>query len=358
MPAKPDCVLFKEHPRSDGKIVAEAVLNAPRRYNALDLDMVTSLLAKFSHWQHSETIAAVILRGAGERSFCAGGDVVAARESALQNPGGPCPEAEELFRKEYQLDHLLHVYPKPIFCFGHGYVMGGGMGLFQGCRFRFLERRSTMAMPEVAIGLFSDVGAGVFFNNMTHDVGMYLALTGAQLNDADAVFLGLTDRVYDEADTEQIIEQLIHAPAFSPSEALESICDQLASRTSRSISPVAEHLDNILACLEGEDLATIVERIKGERSSPWLLKNAESLERGSPLAVVNTYHHLKRCRDLGLAEVFKADLDLAINCMRHREFSEGVRALLVDKDKRPRWRFASVDEVPSSLREKMMSTPL
>ncbi len=180
-------VLFTEHATQDGHVIAEVKLNAERSLNALTLEMCEEMLPRLRDWATDERVVAVLLDSAGEKAFCAGGDVVNLYKT-ITGEGDPS-FPERFFETEYRLDFLLHTYPKPVICWGNGIVMGGGMGLLSASSHRIVTETSRLAMPEVTIGLYPDVGASWFLNRLPNGAGRFLAMTGCQINAPDAVHL-------------------------------------------------------------------------------------------------------------------------------------------------------------------------
>lgn len=197
----------KEIASKKGK-VGHLTLNAPKALNSLSLEMIQSAFQQLSRWAEDDAIACILMDGAGDKGFCAGGDVQKLYQSAIDNPGGPCDYAEQFFVEEYQLDYLIHSYPKPIICIGSGIVMGGGLGLMQGASHRVVSESSRIAMPEVTIGLFPDVGATRFLNDLPQGLGLFFALTGASINASDAISLGLADHYVESSNIGNIVQQL------------------------------------------------------------------------------------------------------------------------------------------------------
>ncbi|WP_334167975.1 enoyl-CoA hydratase/isomerase family protein, partial [Achromobacter mucicolens] len=189
-------VLFEERSAANGMRFGIATLNAPQTLNGLSLEMVDLLADRLDAWARDPGVALVVLQGAGDKAFCAGGDLHGLYRSMTENTGKPSwsnTYARTFFEREYRLDYRIHTYPKPVLCWGHGIVMGGGIGLMMGASHRVVSETSRLAMPEVSIGLFPDVGGSWLLNRMPGRSGVFLALTGAQLNTSDAFFAGLAD---------------------------------------------------------------------------------------------------------------------------------------------------------------------
>ena len=201
-------ILFEELAAASGK-VGRVTLNIESTLNSLTLDMVDLLQAQLDAWRDDDSIGAIFIEGAGEKAFCAGGDVQALHASAVATPGGPCEYAEAFFTREYRMNYTLHTYPKPLICWGHGIVMGGGLGVMAGCSHRVVTERTRIAMPEVTIALFPDVGGSWFLNHMPGSAGVFLALTGASINAADAIYTGIADRFIASEHKDAVVRQLL-----------------------------------------------------------------------------------------------------------------------------------------------------
>jgi len=341
-------------------VVGHLTLDAPNTLNALTLDMVEIMAKQLLAWRDDPTIAAVLIDGVGEKAFCAGGDVQALRNSSIENPGGPCEYAETFFAREYRMNYILHTYPKPIICWGHGVVMGGGLGILAGCSHRVVSERTRIGMPEITIGLFPDVGGSWFLNNMPGEVGRFLALTAANINATDALFCGLGNHFLGHDQKPWLIDELAGMHWQAPSEHHEQVTDLLSvpATQPKPDAQVEPALTQINALVAGDDLAAIVERtLAWEGDNPWLAKARDGLAHGSKLAASWIFRQLNESRARDLRAVFESELRLGANIMRYPEFAEGVRALLVDKDRQPKWAYRSVADVPSTLLDTFFEEP-
>ena len=347
-------VLFSELPLNNGQKIGVATLNAPRALNALSLEMIDQLLAKFENWAVDEQIAAVWLEGTGDKAFCAGGDIVALYRSMTEYTGGTDPAkenpyAERFFTTEYKLDYLIHTYPKPLIVWGDGIVMGGGMGLFAGAAFRVVTESSRLAMPEVTIGLYPDVGGSWFLNRMPGRCGLFLGLTGAHFNATDALFVGLADRFITNDKRNKVLAALEEAPWRKDHFRTVSQVLRKFEAESRAELPAAQVEANFEQIQQLTDADSDLERAKkivayaGE--DKWLKRAAASLAAGSPTAMLLIQEQLRRTRHASLQEVFQQELNLSVQASLKGEFAEGIRALLIDKDKNPRWNYPTVDAV-------------
>lgn len=357
-------VIFETRETRNGKLLAIATLSAEKTLNALSMEMVDQLYEQLLVWQHDENVVAVFLQAAGEKAFCAGGDVQKLRQSSLDNPGGPCEYAETFFEHEYRLDYTIHEYKKPVICWGHGIVMGGGLGLMVGSRHRVVTERTRMAMPEITIALYPDVGGSYFLNQAPGRTGLYLALTAASMNAADCLFVGYADYFVEQQRKADVIEQLTHLAwsgnAVTDDDAIATVLSNLAAVSEEALPDgnIEQHFDVIQQLTDYATLPEIVDAItRHQTDDPWLQKGAAALAHGSPLSACNIYQALNLTRDMTLADVFRFELMLSTNVVRHPEFAEGVRALLVDKDNQPKWRHASVADVPQDLLAGMVTPP-
>ena len=356
-------ILFEELSCGD-RVLMRVTLNVPATLNSLTLEMVDQLQAKLDLWRNDESVAAIFLEGSGEKAFCAGGDVQALYDSVLATPGGPCEYAENFFQREYRLDYTLHTYAKPIICWGHGIVMGGGLGVMAGCSHRVVTERTRFAMPEVNIALFPDVGGSWFLNHMPGKAGQFLALTSASINAADAIYTGIADRFISSELKEEVVDQLRRqewSAVAATNHALVRHCLRPLTEQSVGKCPggqVEPHLGSIATLCDGDDVHEIIQNILSQQTQdPWLASARDSLATASPLALMWTYRQLTETRLCSLREVFLAELVLATNIMRYPEFAEGVRALLIDKDRKPAWRYKSTRDVPPDVLDSFFTAP-
>lgn len=361
-------VLFDELPTRDGGRIGVATLNAPKSLNALSLEMIRQLEAKLEAWAVDRSVVAVWLEGSGDKAFCAGGDVVAlyrslTEEGENRGAGRDGIFAETYFTAEYRLDYRIHTYPKPLMVWGDGIVMGGGLGLLAGGFQRLATETTRIAMPEITIGLYPDIGASWFLGRMPPGVGAYLGLTGAQLNARDALDLGLADRFIPRERREALLGALEEAdygdrslPALRA--GVQGVLDHHEDRRAVPSGQVWPHLDHIQALVGRVDAATAVKRILRDTTDDgWLAANRARLEAGCPMSAQLVWRMLERHAHTSLADAFRDELGLSVQCCRQGDFVEGVRALLVDKDKAPRWQHGSVAGVPQADIQALM-TPL
>lgn len=356
-------ILFQELPAGKRKL-GRVTLTVAATLNSLTLEMVDLLQAQLDAWRDDDNIAAIFIEGAGEKAFCAGGDVQALHRSAVATPGGPCEYAENFFAREYRMNYTLHTYVKPVICWGHGIVMGGGLGVMAGCSHRVVTEKTRIAMPEVTIALFPDVGGTWFLNHMPGSTGQFLALTGASINAADAVYTGIADRFIASEHKSEVLESLLqqHWESAAPGNhaLVRHVLRPFAERSKEHMpgGQVEPHLEAINSLCDGDDIHEIIDNITSlQTEDKWLGKASESLAHGSPLAALWISRQLQQMRLSSLKECFQGEIVLVTNIVRHPEFAEGVRALLIDKDRNPSWQYRASRDVPADMLDTFFAAP-
>lgn len=347
-------VLFQELPAQGGFVIGVATLNAEKSLNSLSVAMVELLRPQLETWRADARVACVFLQGAGEKAFCAGGDIRKVYDSILEcGESRPNEYARAFFENEYRLDYLIHTFGKPFIVWGHGIVMGGGIGLMSGASHRVVTDAARLAMPEINIGLYPDVGGTWFLNHAPGRTGLFLGLTGANINAADALFVGMADRFIPHVRKQLVLDALQAAPfeacATHNHGVISRVLRAHEARDQLPESKVREHLDLINDVADGDSCVEVVEQILAvESTDVWLQKGLAQLQKGCPTTAHLVYEQLRRGKKLSLEKVFQMELIMSLQCARHGDFAEGVRALLVDKDGAPRWRFNAVSEVPET----------
>lgn len=339
-----DSVLFEVMACNNGKQIGVATLNRPKTLNGLSLEMTRLLDAKLKDWLVDEHIAMVILRGQGEKAFCAGGDLHSLYHEMQAHAGQPARANQyvcDFFAEEYALDFLIHTYAKPILVWGDGIVMGGGMGLMAGASHRVVTERSRLAMPEISIGLFPDVGGSWLLAKAPGRTGVFLGLTGAQIGASDAILAGMADHVLASDGFETLMAELKQTPWQTRYEDFQALTDVLGrlSLTDVPTGPLRQHFDLIQHTCEGYELEAITQKLAllAEHDDPWLSRAAKTYMAGCP-ATARLSWILWRCaRQLSLADVFRMEWGVAIQCAASGTFQEGIRAVLIDKDRSPKW---------------------
>jgi len=323
-------------------------LNRPEALNALSLPMVRCIAKTLRTWSEDPQVKVVALRGSrrapadsAERwfgHFCAGGDIRFFHDAALAAD----PALEDFFTEEYALNHLIQTYAKPIVAFMDGVVMGGGMGLCQGTALRIVTEKTRMAMPETKIGLFPDVGGGYFLKACPGSSGVYLALTGEVIDAQQAMAWGLADARASSQELVALWQLMADTPWQTGLQAIEALQQRLVLSTGLQ-SPSSE----LERAFSQPTVAQILRQLD-TAGDPWSAKTASDLRERSPLMLHVTLEQLHRARTMSLADDLRMERDLVWHCFRHRlsgDTVEGIRALAVDKDHRPRWKPARIEAV-------------
>lgn len=355
-------VIIEEKLLANGLKLAFATLNAPKSLNALSLPMIDILLPQLKVWLSDTEVALIVLQGAGDKAFCAGGDVVSIyhdlKEKHQNNDRNTLNDDEldnclgiEFFSKEYELDQLIHNATKPILVWADGYVMGGGIGLVAGASHRVVSENTVMAMPEVTIGLYPDVGASWFLNQMPKGVGLFLGLTGMTFNSFDAKFLKLADHIIHSDKIDVINQALLEINWTINENNNHQLLSELLSTNNLATDNqhdgvIEKEIAIIKKVTAFENIVDIYNAIIDVKSnSEWFLKAQSKLKHGSPLSAHIIYNQLITCQGLSITECFEQEFNLSIRCCQFSEFTEGVRALLVDKDKKPQWLYKNIESV-------------
>jgi enoyl-CoA hydratase/carnithine racemase len=345
--------------QAEGQFIALASLNRPKQLNALNLAICQSLLTQLTLWQKDPRVIAVVLQGEGDKGLCAGGDV--AEVVRHIRAGGPqrYDYGDQFFSVEYQLDYLLHTFSKPLVTWAHGITMGGGVGLSVAGSHRFVTDSSKIAMPEIHIGLFPDVGGGWFLNRTPGYSGLLMALTGIVVNEGDAIFAGLADYFVPHDQRLQVITALTQvkwgARVSDHFNQMTFTCRDLCSPYRSLLSPSLLY-EQFHAIAEAFNRAKVQGVQKGldslaAKDSRFAVA-ANNLNAGSPTAAAVVFEYMRRTRQMSLQAVLQLDLVLAKRFARGVDFPEGVRALLIDKDKKPKWSPPTLAEISSELIEQ------
>jgi enoyl-CoA hydratase/carnithine racemase len=343
-------VLFNEIKAANGKRFGVATLNAPASLNSLSVAMVRLLTPQLRAWAQDEGIVGVLLDAAGEKAFCAGGDLRQLYQTLLDCGPARNAYAERFFGEEYELDYLIHTFPKPFLCWGHGIVMGGGIGLLAGASHRVVTPQSRLAMPEINIGLYPDVGGSWFLRRMPGRTGLFLALTAANFNASDALFVGQADHLVPHERKAQVLEAITGA-AWSGTEqadraTLSRILIEAGQGAEAPASKLREHFDAINTLMAGDDLLDIAARLYALQSEDaWLQGAAKAFAKGAPSSIALSFALWQRVPRMSLAEVFRLEYWASLGFCAHKDFAEGIRAVLVDKDRNPKWSPASLAEI-------------
>lgn len=316
-------------------------LNRPKSLHALDESIVTALLQHFQDFHQDPNVKAVWFDSTTPKAFCAGGDVRKLRQLVVN---ADVAAANQFFKQEYTLDLLLHNYAKPIVVWGEGYVMGGGLGLFMAAPFRLVTPHSRLAMPEINIGLYPDVGGSRFLADRGQ-IGLFTGLTGSIMTSAGAYNIGWATHICD-AHRDYVLEKVVNIQwEHYPAGEFRAIDDTLNSlHRPVAAGPLQNSLDVIHSVCRGQHFEQDYEAIIGlnDARSDWLRQASENLQKGSPSTAAITWLLWQWGKQMHSWEkVFALEAQISDWKIRHPDFVEGVRARLVDKDLSPEWKTSS-----------------
>ncbi|WP_421955338.1 enoyl-CoA hydratase/isomerase family protein [Polaromonas sp.] len=340
-------------------------LNRPKALNALSLQMVRDLTAALTALRDDPAVLLVAIRGTNKHGqpgtpesrfggFCAGGDIRFFHQAALAGDSA----LEDFFTEEYSLNHLIQSYPKPYIAFMDGIVMGGGMGLSQGAKVRIVTEHTKMAMPETNIGLFPDVGGGYFLSRCPGHVGEYLALTGEVIGADEAIAFGLADVKREAAQLPALWDALGSRVFVSGAEADQWIATEFIADPERS-SGATGRIDTYFSL---QRVKHIVDALEAAKDDPWAGKTAGVLRKRSPLMLHVALEQVRRARSMSLPDDLRMERDMVHQCFHLRpgarsETVEGIRALAVDKDYKPQWLPARIEDVKPGMADAFFASP-
>lgn len=324
--------------------VGRLSLNRPRALNSLTQEMCEALSATLLEWRDDPAVHTIILDHAeGTRGFCAGGDVVGVRQSVLED-GGEAGRA--FFFAEYRLNHLLFTYPKPVIVFMDGVTMGGGVGLAMPANFRVATENTLFAMPEGAIGLFPDIGAGWYLSQMPGQLGKFLALTAARLDGAECYWAGIATHYIASDSLEDAISAIIARPDTSHAilEALE-----VESPEPR----LAGNMDLIERLFAPATLEGILEALSNDPGK-WAAKELKAVSSKCPTSAKVALRQIAEVPDMFVEEM-ELEYRIAAHMIMRPDFAEGVRAVLVDKENAPNWQPAQAEKVSKEVLDSIFA---
>ena len=359
-------------------------LNRPKALNALSLSMVRELTHVLLGFQNDSKILAVVIRGSNKEgpfgAFCAGGDIRYFHQAALSGDAS----LEDFFTEEYNLNHIIHTYGKPYIALMDGIVMGGAMGLSQGIALRVVTERTQMAMPETQIGLFPDVGGGYFLSRCPGNTGEYLALTGQLLRGAEALSVGLADVcMASEAlpalwsglqsqkwtQGEDVVawvkEQASNNHAETTSKAQGSLGHAPQTASSKPAWWDAQ-IDTVFRLPTVTDMVNALGQLVLQQPEGWAAETLKALRQRSPLLLAVSLEQIRRGRTMGLADELRMERDMVRHCFHadhlkrrgaQTDTAEGIRALVIDKDRQPKWLPASIEEITPDMVQPFFQSP-
>ncbi len=324
-------VLFEKRGRA-GLIT----LNRPAALNALTLNMVRLMQRTLDDWATDDAVDRVVIVGAGEKAFCAGGDIRALYDWGRAGDG----QFLDFYREEYRLDTTIKRYPKPYFAIMDGITMGGGVGVSVHGSHRIATDRLTFAMPETGIGLFPDVGGTYFLPRCPGETGLYLGLTGARIKAADAIYTGIADAHVPAERLDGLVA------AFAEADDIDAvIADHGSPAGDPPLDGARGDIDRLFA---GECVAAILEALDAD-GGEWAERTSGTLRSKSPTSLRITYRQIREGAALEFEDCMKLEFRMVNRIMTGHDFFEGTRAVVIDKDQQPRWDPASLDAVSDAL---------
>lgn len=352
-------VLFDTEPTDCGHLIGIMTLNTPKSLNALSVDMCQLLSAQLEQWQNDNQVVALVLKGAGDKAFCAGGDIRKLYESMSTSAPLPNPYATDFFGHEYRLYRQMHFYTKPLILWGDGIIMGGGMGLMAGCSHRLVTERTRFAMPEVTIGLFPDASGSWFLQRMPAKTGLFLGLTGAMCNGNDALLANLAEYAVASSSYDAIIQRLkqsdwqetnsVGTENSHDNSAYDIVSRALAAQPVADLPPskLATYWHPIQQLMNSGGLADIDALLQSDEAlaqlnaeffeDSWTQRAVATYRHGCPTTAALTYALYHKVTNLSIEQVLYLETNVAVHCAANPDFKEGVRALLIDKDRNPQW---------------------
>lgn len=324
-------------------------LDRPKALNSLSLDMVRALTQTLLAWRDDPAVAAVLIRSSSEKALCAGGDIRFFYDVGRATPTGGSALLEDFFTEEYALNHLIHFYPKPYIALMDGVVMGGGMGIAQGgpdCGLRIVTERTRMAMPEVNIGLFPDVGGSHFLSHAPGQLGRYLGLTGLTIGAADALYVGLAD-VFVPVDQLDALNRVFeNSPGDTLAESVRGFAQPFMDRVGESgLAANREAIDTHFVLPQVAEVMASLE----QDDSAFAQKALAAMRQRSPLMMCVTGELLARGAKMGVADCLRMERSVVRRNFENGEVLEGVRALVIDKDNAPKWNPPTLEEVTQEM---------
>lgn len=301
------------------------ILNRPEALNSLNTKMCEIISAALLKWEISKNIKAVLIMGAGDRAFCAGGDIIMLHNSGRDKTN----EAEVFWRTEYALNELIHTYKKPYIALIDGITMGGGVGISVHGKYRIAGAKTLFAMPETGIGYFPDVGGTYFLPRLGSAIGNWLGLTGARLDGAMAYQLGLATHYISDEKKHELIECLSNEKLIGTYDEIENILNKYCQKASEFV------LDDDVKIFDNS-LKNIFEELE-KSNSEWAKQQLKQLKSKSPIALMVTLRALNEGAKKDFKSAMINELNLSLNFLKSRDFYEGIRAQVIDKDRNPKW---------------------
>jgi len=307
-------------------------LNRPKALNALNQDMIIALYSQLDEWESNEDIKAVLIQGAGEKAFCAGGDIRKIYDARLD----PNLTIKDFFWEEYRLNHRIYHYPKPYIALLDGITMGGGVGISVHGSYRLATERFVFAMPETSIGFFPDVGGSHFLPRCPGETGIYLGLTGERIKTVDAIYAGLVTHYIPSDKMAELLDNLATSHLGDKSANMITNLIQSACCAPTGESELAKYRNEIDHCFKYDTVEEILSALDLCQSE-WCDKTAALLRTKSPTSLKVTLQQLRNGAKLDLDQCLQMEYHMDMRFLKGHDLYEGIRAVIVDKDQNPHW---------------------
>ena len=329
--------------------VGVITLNRPDRLNALTYPMVQKLNQYLNLWEVKEEINCVIIEGAGDRSFCAGGDVVKLRKEVLADGGPPTQLSKSFFYDEYTLNYKISNFKKPFIALINGFTMGGGVGISMHGSHVVASEKTMFAMPETAIGLFPDVGGGWLLGQLDKGIGAWLSLVGAKLKAYDLISLNLATNYVASTEIEKL-KNLLITSSPDTNDKVTSVINSLSSIPKTEDSVLLAHEEIIKDAFSFDKIEDIFERCEtlSKLNNKFFNTQFEELKHKSPTSLKISLKQIREASQMSLKDELIMEYRMVQKCLKIGDFFEGVRAMLVDKDRKPNWSPSSINDVDES----------
>jgi enoyl-CoA hydratase/carnithine racemase len=313
-------------------------LNRPKALNALTRDMCLAIKAQLDAWRDDDEIQRVVIKAAGDRAFCAGGDIRSLYESGKAGTS----YARDFYRDEYILNATIRHYPKPYIAMLRGIVMGGGVGVSVHGRYRVADESTVFAMPETGIGLFPDVGGSHFLPRMPGEIGMYLALTGTRLKTEDCIYAGVATHFVPAAKWGELGDLLL--ATFEDVTPLSELFAGLPEPVTRTLPSLVEHREKIDVYFAENSVEAILD-VLDKDASDWARETAKTIRSKSPTAAKLAFRQIREGKNLDFDDCMRMEFRMVSRVVEGHDFYEGVRATIIDKDQLPKWQPARLEDV-------------
>lgn len=331
-------VLVQKNEKGLGSIL----LNRPESLNALDISMIRKIKQTLDGWMKDDEVKVILFSSTNERAFCAGGDIKALYEAKLA--GEDMEEASSFFVEEYELDGMIYTYPKPIIANLDGIVMGGGVGLTYGAPYKIVTERTKWAMPEMNISLYPDVGASYFLNKAPGHIGRYVALTAKTFEASDVLYMNAANYYMNSDRLKKFLKSLEKTDWTAEADEEIKVLIEKFSEPLQEVSFLERHASQINEHFQYETVEQIVDSLQKDESD-FAKETAQLLTSLSPVSLKVTLQLLIWAQGKTIEQCLGQDISIAKRFMKVEDFFEGVRSVLIDKDRNPSYKYKSLEEV-------------